>query len=193
MITRLSQNLAKRLAKQTHQSQNEDHIRYGLEVIIGYSIKIVLLFILAYSFGITLPVLFLVLTFAGLRIVSGGTHLSTYLSCMVFSLLSFLLLSWLSVIGALQYKNHMILLNSATLMTGLFICYKYAPYENSRAGNRNRNIRFKILSIIFLSAWYLTVTLGYILEVDSTWHFILKFRYLLFFYNKIICVGIYCQ
>lgn len=85
MIAAVSKNIATYLGNRLITSQDQVEVyEYGLQILLGAMIKVVLIVFLSWAlntFNITL-VLFLV--FAAFRCFGGGAHLSTYPRCLIF-------------------------------------------------------------------------------------------------------------
>lgn len=69
---------------------------YGLEIILGALIKLALLAVLAVALDLIWPVIMVSLGLFGFRFLGGGSHLSTYMRCLVFGTTVMMGLAWLS-------------------------------------------------------------------------------------------------
>lgn len=85
-MTRLSYALAGYLGKQLGLNEDKtDILRYGFEVILGESAKLLVLFLLAALLDLTPYVLVSFLTIGSYRLFAGGYHSKTYGRCFVLT------------------------------------------------------------------------------------------------------------
>lgn len=119
LIARISQLFARKLAVASGYVEEEDFLRYGFELLIGYFIKVVILLTIAMSLHITAETIILVHAFVSLRIFSGGQHLSTYLSCLLFSLGLFLLLAWITANPPPILIDHILIVLHVAIILGM--------------------------------------------------------------------------
>ena len=61
--------------------RQEQRMAYGLEIILGEVIKVIILLLLAWLLGILPEILVLSFTASILRLASGGEHCSEYYRC----------------------------------------------------------------------------------------------------------------
>ncbi|KEF36868.1 protein possibly involved in post-translational modification of quorum-sensing peptides [Schinkia azotoformans MEV2011] len=164
MITRISQLFARKLAIVSGYVEEEDFLRYGFELLIGYFIKVLLLLTIAVSLHITLQTIFLVLAFVSLRIFSGGHHLSTYLSCMIFSLGLFILLAVVATNPPQILINHLLITLHVAIILGM-VSISCLPKEN----NNNPIIKSKKgIPYFVLTIWYFILLVGYLFDMEPT-------------------------
>lgn len=164
MITRVSQLFARKLAIASGYVEEEDFLRYGFELLIGYFIKILVLLAIAMSLHITAQTFSLVLAFVSLRIFSAGQHLSTYLSCLLFSLGLFILLALVAANPPQILINHLLSVIHVAIFWGL-VSISHLP-----KGNHNNPIikGKKHIPYLVLAFWYFTLLIGYFFEIDPT-------------------------
>ncbi|HHW39356.1 MAG TPA: accessory gene regulator B family protein [Bacillales bacterium] len=164
LITRISQLFARKLAGATGYVEEEDFLRYGFELLIGYFIKVLVLLTIALSLHITSQTIILVLAFVSLRIFSGGHHLSTYLSCMLFSLGFFILLALVAANPPQILINHLLIVLHVAIILGM-VSISRLPKEN----NNNPIIKSKkSIPYLVLTLWYFILLLGYLFDMDPT-------------------------
>ncbi|UTW70179.1 accessory gene regulator B family protein [Anaerobacillus sp. HL2] len=114
MMTDVSSKLAKTLCNYTNQEQQEDYVRYGLEIILGGLLKLFIILTISEILGIVDIMLAAFLTFAIFRSFTGGHHYSTYGRCLIVGLITMLLISF----GAIKLTNFL-------LMTIYWLYYFY--------------------------------------------------------------------
>lgn len=161
-ITKLSFELAEHLGKQLdYDADKKDILRYGFEVIIGETLKIITLFAIAYLLGIASYVIVIFLTIGSYRLFSGGYHSATYGRCFILSLGLFL------GIGKLvQFILTNITVNPPTLFTlsiitfvfSLLTAVKWAPTEAiNKPLSQPKREKQKRLSIMWVITWFIVV------------------------------------
>jgi len=120
---------------------------YGFQIIIGGINKFILLIIPGLLLNIIPQLLITTLSFASLRIWTGGLHLDSYSKCFYISLLSFTLTALLS---KYIYINQFI--SMLIFLSVLFLILIYAPIEHkNKPIKENKKIRFKIIALFVLS------------------------------------------
>ncbi|OEH91374.1 accessory gene regulator B family protein [Bacillus solimangrovi] len=168
MITVISEKLANKLANATDYHEEEDYLRYSFEIIIGYVIKFAILFSLANLLNITLPIFALVVAFVSLRVITGGNHLSTFVSCMVFSIL-FIILTGLVFIYFSSLVAPSLFITNATIILSTFSCLLYAPIQNrEREVNKNEVRKQTLVMLLF---WYIILLLMVFFNVSEQIYF----------------------
>lgn len=165
MIHKISVFFARRIALATNQLENEDYIRYGLEVIVGYFIKISILLLLAIYFHLLILTLLLVIPFITIRLVSGGAHLTTYISCLAFSLFWFLFLAWVSKLGLFNNYLSLFIFLHLVITVNTFITYKYVPIIRGGASEVNK-MKQKRRTIFLLFFWYMLLLIGFYYQLS---------------------------
>lgn len=173
--------LATRMAAYIGREVEADRLQvarmaFGLELILGDIVKLVLILTLAQLLGIFQEVLVLMAAAGILRLASGGEHCSAYYRCLVGGGICFLLL------GELVHYLNPFLTGKAIILVVLFsfmlveiILWKYAPgdTENKPITDENEKKRFKqwslliglIYFLIMLLCTGLTDTRAYVLPV----------------------------
>jgi len=116
---------------------------YGLQIIIGGINKFLLLIIP----GLLLNLLLTTISFASLRIWTGGLHLDSYTKCTYISLLSFTLIALLAKYIILNQFITMLIFLSIYLLILI-----YAPIEHkNKPIKENKKLRFKIIALFVLT------------------------------------------
>lgn len=92
MIKKLAFKTAKTIGRQ-HSADDEqiEIYAYSLEIIFGSLLKITLLLFISSLINSLYTTIICTLTFVGIRYLGGGVHLSTYLRCLISSLMILLI------------------------------------------------------------------------------------------------------
>ncbi len=159
--------------------QKEGMLVFGLELLLGSTLELVLIMALACFFGVFRETLILVLTAGILRLVSGGEHCGAYYRCLIGGTVFFLLLGWLVnwLSSIITYQNTVLL--AIISLTAVFVTiWKYAPgeTENKPLTEADRARGKKLVVGIF----FLLVTLLLILKIDQV-------------YPLSVVIGMLCQ
>lgn len=130
-----------------------DKIRYGLEVFYGETSKILIMIIFAILLG-KLPAFILMITLLMLiRPFIGGSHSDTFISCMIKSNLSFIIIYYLaSIIPPINIYIHLILLIIS------IIAIRYFKPVNPLRKTINtyyKSLKFKDLVTLILLIWFI--------------------------------------
>lgn len=152
MINSISTFLTEYLSKNNNSLTKNDllKIHYSLQVILGDLTKFIIIFLI-FLFLNQLP-LFL-LTFAIListRPLIGGIHCKTFNSCLIFSIMHFLIILLFSTLSP-RLNNYF---GMIFFTISFIITLAYAPCPNEKRPIKNKKI-LKILSLISLTFWYI--------------------------------------
>lgn len=151
MIKRTSQLISEALGNELDYDQGKKNIvAFGLEVIIGAIIKIVIFFALAYLLGILPASLGVVLTYVGMRWVAGGVHLSTYFRCLVVSITLIFSVAYLSTVISNTLPATII---KVVILLSMLIIGLYAPVENSQNPLTGEKYKYKIYAIVLATVF----------------------------------------
>ncbi len=141
-------------------TKQELRMAYGLEVLLGEIVKMVLLLWLAWMLGILPEVIFISITAGLLRLASGGEHCSEYYRCLIGGTICFILLG----VGV---HNLNIFFNGsgayitivASILLSWSILFKYAPgeTENKPINSEEERVKFRRLSILIVSIYGLVM------------------------------------
>ena len=120
---------------------------YGFQIIIGGINKFILLIIPGLLLNILPQLLLTTISFASLRIWTGGLHLDSYTKCTYISLLSFTLIALLAKYIILNQFITMLIFLSIYLLILI-----YAPIEHkNKPIKENKKLRFKIIALFVLT------------------------------------------
>lgn len=155
MINLASRKVAEVLSDYVGRSKDVDYIRYGIEIMIRGFIKLLVLFFIAYAFGLLLPMIIVWSTFVVFRFITGGHHYSTYLRCLIVGTLSLVSIAYF--VTKFEYvfdRSGLLVLSTYTIIIGLYFSFKYAPSNHFyRKMTEHQKGRLKIVSVIAVSVW----------------------------------------
>jgi accessory gene regulator B len=142
------------LAKELDSDQRQElRMAYGLEILLGEIIKLIVIISLSWILGI-LPEVLTITVFAGiLRLASGGEHCSEYYRCLIGGTAWFLFLGW-----GVHFLNTFLHQPTINLSAGLLfsisiiIILKYAPgeTENKPISSEAERKKFKNWSVLIM-------------------------------------------
>lgn len=164
LVHKLSAKLASWLANSIGWQDRTAVLTYGFELIIGESLKLVLLIAVSSLFGLLTPMLLILSAAVPFRLLTGGGHCTTYFRCTVVTVLLFWLLSAIvfEIYPRLQVYSALIIL-PVILGIGLAAIKMWVPRENpNRPINDREKIRFRKLSRIYIISWSVMCLLLYI-------------------------------
>lgn len=155
MLRELSNQLAVSLGRQLQASNSEVEVyAYGLEITLGMLVKLALLVILAVIFDLLWPVVLVSIGLFGFRLLGGGSHLSTYMRCLIFGLTVILGLAWLSAF--LSDMLILLILGISVIWgTGVIIERVPAGTEKKTINDAGQIAKQKLLTSLFMLLWCL--------------------------------------
>lgn len=111
-------------------SRIERRLAFGLELLLGSAVELILIMLLACFLGILRETLIIVVVAGIMRLVSGGEHCRAYYRCLIAGTVIFLTLGWLA-----GWLNTMITYQSVVFLAVvsfpviLLAIWRYAPAE----------------------------------------------------------------
>ena len=123
----LAKKLAHLLVENTDDPFYEDEIRYGLEIVLGALLQIILIALAAMFLGIVKEVLAIVCTAALYRRYSGGPHCKTYYRCTITSLIIFIAMGFIVKYVPVYYLP--VYITCLAICSALVIHF-YVPVDN---------------------------------------------------------------
>ncbi len=150
------------LARQVGLPQNQvDRLRFGLEIIIGSLIKVILLFALAWVLSIVVEVMVALLVGSGFRLLAGGAHATSYTRCLILGLTLYLVTGWVSTnYASLLSPSLFTYLMLAVFLFSLSAVLLWAPGPvPGKKLTSSKHRRFKLLSMVYLFPWLGTMIL----------------------------------
>lgn len=159
MITNVSERLAVIIGQYTEREEDTDYIRYGLEILIGGLVKMIVLFSSAYLLGVLQPMIWVFCTFALFRSLTGGHHYSTYGRCLVagFILLVGIAYTVVKVESFVSLSNVTFILYVTTIC-GVVLAYKYAPSNHFyKKSTEKQKEKLRLSSFIAIACWFILI------------------------------------
>ena len=160
MISAISKKLANSLGTTLMTSAEQIEIyAYGLEIILGAVIKLILILFLAFLLGTLDTTIILFAFFALFRCFGGGAHLSTYPRCLVFGVC---LIVGLGYLAQTTISIHaLIILSALSLALNIFTCIKWVPAgtEKKYITEPFLRLRQKQKYFLVIIGWCLTLLL----------------------------------
>ena len=154
MIDKICTFLTNKIRKEMPEIDDEraEIIMYGLQNIIGEIPKIFLIFIVAYALGILKLTLYSFLVIAPYRSFSGGLHMKTHISCIIYTLSLYcgtaLLGKYIVISGIAKY-----IIGISCWIFGMIMIKLYAPAdtENVPILRKKERRQKQIMSYIVLT------------------------------------------
>lgn len=150
MIKSLSIKISQHLGERNSSLTKKDilKIQYALEVVLGDLFKLLIIFLIFFSFH-ELKLFFLAyVLLITTRPLLGGIHCKTFNSCLIFSVVYFIVISLFS--NFISYLN--IIFYIVLFISFFIIALVYAPCPNEKRPVKNKGT-LKILSLLSLSFW----------------------------------------
>ena len=154
MIDKICTILTNKIRKEMHEVDDEraEIIMFGLQNIIGEIPKIFIIFIVAYLLGIMKLTLISFLVIVAYRSFSGGLHMKTHISCIIYTLTLYcgtaLIGKYVVIPGMAKYIIGIICWAFCMLMVKL---YAPADTENVPILRKKERKQKKIMSYIVLT------------------------------------------
>lgn len=128
-----------------------DRINYSLQVILGDLLKTIILVCMFLSLGKIKYFLFSLLILSSMRTFLGGYHCKTFTTCFCFSLVFFLLTSFVGPMIPRLSNNIYYIIS----LINILILILYTPFPNIKRPikTKKRRQNLKILSIFSLIFW----------------------------------------
>jgi len=165
LIHNLCLRLSERLANQIGWREKTGILAYGLEMVLGESLKFGLLIILSAFFNLLTPIIFVLAVSVPLRLVSGGGHCTTQARCTVLTVLVYLPLAFAAKQLSVIYNNRLsFFILPLIVATTLIVIHFWVPRENPnrKFKSENEKTKFRILSNLILLLWVISCVVIYI-------------------------------
>ncbi|QGU00888.1 hypothetical protein SYNTR_2294 [Candidatus Syntrophocurvum alkaliphilum] len=154
MLSKISHKIANQISHELNENDEKIEIyAYGLELLIGSILQLIILFLLAWIFSLFHQTLVAIIAFASIRILCGGIHMSSYLRCLSCGLLIIL---FFAKISTMQYSVYtFVLLILITFVLGIVSIIKWIPsYTEQKQHINNSNAKkIKSISLFMLLVW----------------------------------------
>jgi accessory gene regulator B len=158
MISSICRKTAEALGKElgSHKDQVEVYA-YALEILLGTTLKLVLIILLATIFDILITTLIFLFTLAIFRWLGGGVHLSTYLRCLLVGLFIVLGMGYVSSLEV--DRLYIVCLFLLSLFTAIYVIVKWVPVgtDKKKVTEIEKRLRQKRESIYALIVWSIGV------------------------------------
>lgn len=102
-------------------------VKYGLELIIGTTIKYIILLFIGYVFHKTTEFILILVIMATFRIFAGGVHRKTSIGCFMYMLCVCMASVYLSMFSTVLAYEEIAIIG---YMWILFIVFKYVPLQS---------------------------------------------------------------
>lgn len=123
----IAQRLAGFLAGNSSRPVHVDELRYGIEIVLGALLQIILVAIAAAIVGILKETMAVMLTAFLYRRYTGGVHCEKYYRCTVVTIFTLLILGKAAVLLTVDYWWAEVAL---VLLLSLYLIHKVAPVDN---------------------------------------------------------------
>ena len=147
----IARKLAHLLAENAKDSFYEDEIRYGLEIALGALFQLLMITSVALLLGKAKEVIAIVISTALYRRYSGGAHCQAFYRCTITSLVTFILLGYLSQHMPTSYWSLYIVF---TVVLSVAVIHRYVPVDNPRNRITDEAVRemrrYKSYGAVFL-------------------------------------------
>jgi accessory gene regulator B len=159
----VSEQFAAYLARELDSDQRQElRMAYGLEILLGEIVKLIIIISSAWILGILPQVLTITISAGILRLASGGEHCSAYYRCLIGGTVWFLLLGWGVDLLHAVLSPAVINANAGLLFfISLAVILKYAPGETENkpiTGEAERE-KFKKWSVSIMFVYGLMLVL----------------------------------
>lgn len=157
MLSRFCTKLAVYIGEELQQQERVAVIKYGLQIVFGALSQGMVILASLYFLGIIKIGVVIMSSFIVFRLISGGPHCTSFERCLISSLVSFIILTYLALI----ISGIMSLLSTVFIMTGslivlLIVSNKYCPGAHSARYIPQQKIRIsKRIAYTFLTSIYL--------------------------------------
>ncbi|WP_031514744.1 accessory gene regulator ArgB-like protein [Desulfofalx alkaliphila] len=165
MIKGVSDRIAQGLGEQLKVSNDQVEVySYGLQIVIGATVKLTVILTLALILGILEVVLAYSLFFIFLRRYGGGVHLGTYSRCLVVGAAMILGLSKIATINI--SVNILIITAALALLLGCYATYKWVPAGTEKKVIRDVRLRRKQKVKVFIVIVIWLISLAFLIHAN---------------------------
>jgi len=171
-IHELSVRFAAYLAQELSSDQRQElRMAYGLEILLGEIVKLIVIISFSWMLGILPEVLTITVSAGILRLASGGEHCSEYYRCLIGGTAWFLFLGWgIHCLNAFLNQSTINISAGLLFFISIIIIFKYAPgeTENKPINSDEERKKFKKWSVSIMIIYGVIVVLFTYLEVLNT-------------------------
>jgi accessory gene regulator B len=155
----LARKTARILVQNSNKHFQEDHLRFGLELVLGAILQFFLILCIAALLGVGLETMVVLLAAALFRRHSGGAHCSAYYRCTLTSITVFPILGFSVRYFPATYLPYYLI--ALVIISGVLI-YTRVPVDNPTRPitDRNQISLMKIYSAVMLVFLIIAALLG---------------------------------
>ena len=152
MIYRLAGLLTNKMIKYNFYSEEEiEKIDYALKALLGEAFKLLVLYIIFFTLGKINLFIFSLLILMTIRIFAGGIHFNTTFKCLLFTILFFIVTSFIAPNIYIRNFNICYLIG---IISFIIICIKSpCPSPKRPIKSKKRRRILKNLSIFSTAIW----------------------------------------
>jgi len=158
MISSICRKTAEALGKELDANNDQVEVyAYALEILLGTTLKLVLIILLATIFDILITTLIFLFTLAIFRWLGGGVHLSTYLRCLLVGLSLVLGMGYVSSLEV--DRLYIVCLFLLSLLVAIYVIVKWVPAgtDKKKVTEIEKRLKKKKESIFALIVWSIGV------------------------------------
>ncbi|MFW6016398.1 MAG: accessory gene regulator ArgB-like protein [bacterium] len=155
MFNKISKSITNVISQYSNLNERElAYFNYGLQALLGTILEFLILLLIAYLLSVFYPVLIAIISFLILRPHAGGIHLPTYILCMSFSIVIFLILGFIAKFAVISTSGLLVWL-IIVFNFSLYMIKKYAPADTNTIPIKDPSRRetLKNKSVIIISIW----------------------------------------
>ena len=123
----LAQRLAGILAENSSQTVHTDELRYGIEIVLGALLQIILVALAAAVANILIETMAVLITLFLYRRYTGGEHCETYYRCTVSTIFTVLILGKAAALLSADYWRIAMIM---VCLLSSYLIYKVVPADN---------------------------------------------------------------
>jgi len=161
MIKKISHSIAYYLSSELdYDNDKKEVLSYGLQILLGTSLKIISILVAAYLLKIFQTTLISLVSFVMFRLIIGGTHYDTYNKCFLASAIFVIILGLLGEMIELKQITILILVVLVYIQALIStIIWIPAGTEKKMIKNKDLRIKMKIKAIILATIWLVLILL----------------------------------
>lgn len=141
----LAHYLANYIVREAKTNKSVEVIAYGLELVLNLLVQLMIILSIAYIFNILPTVVCVIIPAILFRVLVGGGHCSTFISCTFTSVILFTMLGYLAYIISFNLLWVFII-----YLILFLLVITYAPLEPRGVRPKSSTIKIKIASCVFL-------------------------------------------
>ena len=156
------------IKKEVIENDHFEVYKYGLELLISSVFETIIIYLIGILFFSVVDSFIFIVCFVLIRSFCGGFHAKSYYKCLIYTTLTFIIVSILT--HALQLSSQLFVLLA---FVNIGIVAFTAPVENeAKPINENQKRRLKIISIIICFAFATICVVLYLHKCEYAYNFI---------------------